>query len=451
MYQWISRNILAKSLDYIRGTSTIKCLKMLEESQWWPRNDITALQNECLRKLIDHAYENVPYYKNIFKGQNLHPQDIRSTADLLKLPELNKSIIRSNFSELKSVNSSNKQLLRSYTGGSTGESLMFHSTKEDQVNWGYARALRARSWAGCDFGDKVVVFRVARQHVLKETKFIRQIRTSLERTIEIDPSTISKQTIESITEKIEKFNPCFFTGYPSAIYILACNFDSTRNPRFNLTAVITGGEQLYDYQKDLIEKVFGCSVFNNYSSWEVHNIACECSEHNGLHIASENTILEVVDEFGLPVPKGKEGRILLTNLHNYAMPLIRYDIGDLGVLSDTECSCGRGLPLISEISGRTCDVIKTKNKGAIPGMSIPWDFLARWGIKYFQIIQTDIDKLLIRVVPPNSINNKYISDLTKEIKQRYIPILGEVDILLECVEQIPASKSGKRKIVISNI
>jgi phenylacetate-CoA ligase len=452
MYSWIARNMLAKMLDFYRGTVTMHCLDGLENSQWWSRNDILELQNKRLRCLISHVYDNVPYYNRVFRDRTLRPQDIKETQDLVKLPELNKHLVRRNFADMKSRLIPVKEMLRTATSGSTGEPFIFYSTKEDQLNWGYARALRVKGWVGYNLGDKTVFLREARKHVLNEIKIIQSVRPFLERSLEIDPASMSMQNISCYIQKIEKFNPRFISGYPSAIYLLARFIKSQVKPGFRPIAVLADGEQLFDHHRGLIEEVFGCRVYNTYSSWEMYDIACECPEHNGLHIAAEDIILEIVDDSGTPVPAGKEGRILLTNLHNYAMPLIRYEIGDRGVLSDRDCPCGRGLPLLAAVNGRICDVIVTRSKGPVSGMSLPWDFLAEWGVEQFQIVQDDVDKLVIRVVITNAGSRQQVAELTQEIKRQYMPILGiDMDISLEQVNQILPTSSGKRKVVMSKI
>lgn len=453
MYSWIGRNIFAKMLDIQRGTETIRCLNRLEKSQWWSLSDILELQRQSLHRLISYVYENTSYYNRIFRERSLLPKDINKPEDLVKLPELNKQIVRNNFSDLQSRIIPVKKMIRTRTSGTTGEPFIFYSTKEDQMNRGYARAMRAQSWSGYKFGDKSVSLREAREAVLKEGKVLEYVKSSIKRTREIDTALISSQSMAIINRQLNKFAPRFLSGYPDTVYLLARFLESNNEkPEFKPAAIITGGEQLYKYQRSLIEKVFGCRVYDWYSSWEVHDIACECSEHKGLHIAAEDIILEVVDDAGKPLPPGKEGRILLTNLHNYAMPLIRYDIGDFGVLSNRTCDCGRGLPLLEEIKGRICDVIITKTKGVIPGMSLPWDFMAEWGVEQFQVVQNNIDEIVVNVVLPKTGFQRHLNGLTREIITTYVPILGEdMDISVEPVDNIHLTGAGKRKFIISKV
>jgi len=452
MYNWIAKHVLARALDLSRGTKTMRCLNELEESQWWSRKDVLELQNERLRRLISYAYDNVPYYRRLFDERSVRPNDITFAKDLTKLPVLNKHLIKRNFSELKARVFPLKKTVQTSTGGSTGEPLMFYSTKDDQLNWGGARLLRARGWAGYKLGDKIVYMHKRIIYPLIQEKITKWPKALLRRSLYIDPATISKETMSHNVQQIEEAQPKFIAGYPSAIYLLARFIEREGRLRFRPEAIMTGGEQLYDHQRGLLEKVFECETYDRYGSWEVHNIASECPEHMGLHIAVENIVLEVVDDADLPVTVRREGRILLTNLQNYAMPLIRYDIGDLGVISDKVCFCGRGLPLLSKLSGRTTDVILTRSGRLIPGIALPFRFLARLGVEQFQMLQESYDSVILKLVLEKGYSQEHSDKLTEEIKAQYQPILGEdMDITVQFVDQIATTSYGKRKIVISNM
>ena len=217
-------------------------------------------------------------------------------------------------------------------------------------------------------------------------------------------------------------------------------------------AIITGGEQLYDYQRELFREVFGCETFSHYGAWEALSIACECSQHSGYHIAAENVIVEIVDDDDKPVAVGKEGRILVTNLHNYAMPFIRYDIGDEGTLSDQACPCGRGLPLLATLSGRTCDIIFTRSGKSIPSTGLPRLFFASLGVQQYQIVQENFEKMVVKIVFDREYPQSHVDGLIGEIIRQWRPILGEdMDITVEFVDQIPPTREGKRRVVISKL
>jgi phenylacetate-CoA ligase len=453
MYRWIAWHLLAPVLDFSRGSRTLKCRQVLEQSQWWPRDRIIGLQNKRLRQLIKYAYKNVPYYRRIFDERGFKPGDIKGAQDLVKLPILTKRLIRENFDGMIARGFPSKELLPNSTGGSTGEALKFYSTKDDQYNWGHAASLRAHRWVGYEVGDKVIAFYETGHRMYSRMDKLRgMLGRFFERVLVISTKEMSPDRLLSRAKKLEDFKPEVIRGYPSAIYLLARLIEREGKPRLRPRAVIVDSEQLYDYQRELFGKVFGCETFSHYDSFEVHPIANECPEHAGCHIAAENVIVEVVDGKGKPVPTGREGRILVTNLHNYAMPFIRYDMGDIGALSDKACPCGRGLPLLAKVTGRTTDYMRTKSGGFIPGMAVPWSFFATLGVEQFQIVQETRGEMIVKLVLDRKYPEKRKDEIAKKIVDFLRKVVGEgLEISVKFVDQIPTTKAGKRRVIISKL
>ncbi|MFC1980218.1 phenylacetate--CoA ligase family protein, partial [Chloroflexota bacterium] len=330
--------------------------------------------------------------------------------------------------------------------------LMFYVTKDEVFKWDFAVSQRAVGWSGYEIGDKFVLLALRRPYPSTMVKIRETAKDFFKRIMRFDVSGMSKETMPLIARKLEDFQPRFIMGYPSAMYLLAHFIEKEGKPRLRPRAIITGAEQLYDYQRELFRKVFQCETYSCYGSWEIRAIASECSQHSGYHITAENVILEIVNDEGKPVPLGEEGRILATNLHNNAMPFIRYDIGDVGALSDQACPCGRGLPLLAKLSGRTTDVILTRSGRTIPGIGLPWEFLAFLGIEQFQIVQESYEKVMIKLILDREYPQSHVDELTREIISRYRPILGEdIDITVDFVDQISLTRMGKRRVVISNL
>ena len=268
----------------------------------------------------------------------------------------------------------------------------------------------------------------------------------------LDAKKASAQTLPVYLKKLVKFQPKIIEGYPSMIELLARYI--IREKRFDLKpeAIISSSEQLYDYQRELFSSVFGCGTFSYYSSREAHAIASECAEHAGYHISAENLIVEIVDEAGIPVSEGQEGRVLITNLHNYAMPFIRYSINDVAVATDKECPCGRGLPLMAALSGRISDMVYTSQGKAISGTALLHVFLTPMGVRQFQLVQDSYEKLTIKVIMDQPFTEQHRNNVIALLTGRYKAILGEeMEISVEIVDTIPATPAGKRKVVISNV
>jgi len=430
----------------------MKCLRELEKSQWWPRDRILELQNQRLRQLVKYAYDSSPYYRGVFDERALEPNDVKSGEDLVKLPILTKKHIRDNFNQIMARGFPSKEVMPNSTGGSSGEPLRFLSTRNDWRNWGFAASLRAYGWAGYELGDKrvLVAGRNPDHPALRKTK--DKVTEFFERVLLLDVKEMSTANMLLLLERMSDFQPEFIHGYPNAIYLLARSIQMKGGPSLRPRAVITTSEQLYDYQRDLFRTVFGCETYSHYASWEMHAIASECSEHSGYHIAAENVVVEVVSDEGNIVPVGEEGKILVTNLHNYAMPLIRYDVGDMGAISNQACSCDRGLPLLARLSGRSTDVIVTRNGRFIPAMALPWGFLGSLDIEQIQIVQESYEKVTVKLVTAHELSRSSLDEITGEILRQWRPQIGkDTELSVEFVDQIPLTEAGKRKMVVSNL
>lgn len=452
MYNFIAKHVMAPTLDLLRGTQTMKCLREFEQSQWWPREKVLELQNQRLRELVRHAYDNVPYYHRMFDERGLKPNEIETSDDLVKLPLLTKQIIRANFDEMMSRGFPEKERVKLSTGGSTGEPLAFCSTRYDHISLSFAARQRAYSGIGFELGDKCARLMATPAYQSTKERLWQTPISFFRRDLFIDIKDMTKANMPVLARRLEHFRPQFITGYPSAIYELARFIQMEGRLRLKPKVIVAGAEQLYDYQRGIFREVFDCDTFECYGSQEQHLIAFECRQHSGYHVVSENVVVEIVGNEGKIVPAGDEGRMLITNLHNYAMPFLRYEIGDIGVNSERACPCGRGLPLLSGLKGRTTDSISTKSRGTIPSISLPWSFLAGWGVEQFQIVQDAYDKVVVKVVLRTGTIEKDMGDLSHEIVTQYKHILGQdMDVAVEYVEQIPINAAGKRRFVLSNL
>jgi len=365
----------------------------LKESQWWSFDKITALQLERLKALLKHAYQNVPYYKQKFAELGLHPDDIKSLDDLAKLPILTRKDAKENRSELVAVNFSKNQLVPLATSGSTGEPLQL-----------------------CVF-----------------------------RTVYLDAYNMSEKQMERFARKLCQFKPKMITAYASAAYLLARYLKHRGIENLRPGAVVSQAHKLFSEHKRLIREVFNCEVFDFYGSIEVLSMAAECPEHTGYHILTPNVILEFIRD-NRPVSPGEVGKIVVTDLHNYAMPFIRYENGDLGVPLNERCPCGRGLPLLKEITGRISDMIIGSGGKYTSGHFFINFFRFKPWIKQFQVRQDINRNVTISIVPGAEPEERDLETVRATIQKE----LGEeikVDILL--VKSIHTTKSGKYRFTIS--
>jgi phenylacetate-CoA ligase len=406
------------------------------------------LQNKKLRTLIRHAYERIPYYHQEFKKRNLLPDDIRTVEDLEKLPYLTKDIIRENFSELFDKSLIGKRTRLNQTSGSSGEPLRYYLTL-DGLSISWAAGYRAWNWGGYELGDKRVMFGSS---VLYNLPIQKKIRYFLERNMPFSSFNLTEDMLAQYVSKIRRFNPKFIRGYPSTLYILSSYLQRHNIDDITPESVFTTAETLFPFQRRLIETVMGCPVSDGYGCRDGGANAMECGSHEGYHICSEQCYLETIDSGGR-ITTGNKGEIVTTDFHNYAMPFIRYKTGDIGTLTDEECSCGRGLPLMKSIEGRIINLIYHSNGNLLSGLPLTDVFehieeRKNKTISQYQIIQETRQRIVLQIVKGENYTQENSHQIISEIKKH---VGQEMDIQIEFTDNIPLTKGGKRLFVICKI
>ncbi len=406
------------------------------------------MQWQSLQELLQHSERECPYWKSVFQTLKLQPRDIQSYEDFLCLPITTKSTIRENYDDLI-ADSYRGRTLQKATGGSTGEPLRFEYTYTSN-EWRQAVTRRGYGWAGAYGGVKQgYIWGIALQ---KESLF-RQLKQALHHRVlrqkYFNSFDFGPQEMARCQQALEKYSPDVIVGYTNPLYNFA-RYINTQVPasRIRPLSVITGAEKLHDFQRKEIEKAFHTKVFNTYGSREFMLIAMECEQHNGLHVSAENLFVEILRDDGSPAEPGEFGRVVVTDLHNYGMPFIRYEIGDLAIQSDRSCSCGRGLPMLDDIVGRSLDMIKTADGKMIPGEFFPHLLKDYSWIHRFQVIQEAPEQLTIKIVSGNELN----AGEFKQLKKKIFEVMGEgTQISYDFVDDIPLTKSGKHRVTISHI
>jgi phenylacetate-CoA ligase len=240
-------------------------------------------------------------------------------------------------------------------------------------------------------------------------------------------------------------------AYASAAYTFAQYLDSIsfQAKEIGLKGIISSAEKLYDFQRVLMERVFCCPVFDRLGSREVGLIASECDRHEGLHMNADNLVIEVLDDDGNPVPPGEPGRIVVTDLLNKSMPFIRYEMGDIGAWTDRPCSCGRTLPLMKCIDGRTADFILTKDGRKIHGEYFTHLFYGVRGLKQFQLIQKDLNLIEIKVIKNSEWDARKEPEILEHIRSYMQDPTLKIELIF--VPQISKPRSGKLRFTISDL
>jgi phenylacetate-CoA ligase len=448
MYSTIAERIIYPLGDIALGTHIMRDWRELEKTQWWNPPQLKELQERRLQALIEHVYNNVAFYRTRFDQLKLKPADIRTTEDLQKIPILTKEDVKNNFPDgLVAQNIGRKKIQLGMTGGSTGRPLQFYRFV-DSTSRDWAAALRAWGWAGYRPGDKLATLWGHPLTLQKQRTLPQRLQNVLRRNLLLSAYEMDETALMRYTDSLEKYKPKFIRGYTSAVFLLAKYLKKNHITAIKPRAVFTTSEALFDFQRELIERQFDCKVFDHYGSGEVHSVAFECEEHSGHHITAENVIVELIKADGTPVRPGEQGELVLTDLNNYATPFIRYNIEDVGTPSGETCKCGRGLPVLSALEGRSSEILEMPNGRFV--------FIGYWvvlfetvaGVDQYQVVQESPTSLLVRIVKNARFSDDDLAHITENIRK-----LGgdELELKLEFVSSIPPSPSGKRRFVISKV
>ena len=423
---------------------TVALRRRMEEVQWWSTDRLADLQLQRLRDLLQDVAVNVPYYRDLFAQTGLDPASIQGISDLQRLPFLTKSVIRANTDALKHVDA--QGLSRFNTGGSSGEPLIFFiGTK--RVSHDVAAKWRATRWWDVDIGDPEIVVWGSPIELGKQDR-IKQVRDTLMRTQLLPAFEMSEAKLDGFIATIRSAKPRMLFGYPSALTHIAKHAQKRNVAMTDLgikVAFVTS-ERLYDEQRSTISEVFGCKVANGYGGRDAGFIAHECPEGN-MHLTADDIVVEIVDEQGKVLPAGQAGEIVVTHLSTNDFPFIRYRTGDIGVLDSTACKCGRVLPILQDIQGRSTDFVVASDGTVMHGLSLIYILRDLPGVKAFKVIQESRTLTRVLLVTENGFPPNASQQVIDGIKLR----LGQdVSVVVELVDNIVAEKSGKFRYIISH-
>lgn len=445
LYTRIAAGLLFPLQCRAKKHTTVAVRQAMEASQWWSAERLEALRVERLRRLLVHAGTHVPYYRNLFAGLGFDPATVTSAKDLARLPFLDKPTIRANTDGLKADDAVG--LSRFNTGGSSGEPLVFFIGKE-RVSHDVAAKWRATRWWNVDIGDPEIVVWGSPIELGSQDR-IRAIRDRLFRTELLPAFEMSETKLDGFVARIREVRPRMLFGYPSSISLIAQHAAKRGVPMNDLgirVAFVTS-ERLYDHQRATISGVFGCPVANGYGGRDAGFLAHECPE-GGMHITAEDVILEIIDGDGNVLPQGMSGEIVVTHLATGDFPFVRYRTGDVGVLDDRRCPCGRGLPLLKEVQGRSTDFVIAADGTVMHGLALIYVLRELPGIASFKIIQHTRNALEVQVVPTAEFSDATEAVIREGLGKR----LGvSVTIDVRRVDEIPPEKSGKFRYVVSKV
>ena len=445
MYSRLVRNFVVPLYDFATKNPTRKYMRALEKSQWFGPREIREIQERKLRRLIKHACETVPHYHRMFHTGKLNLSDIKSLDDLKKLSILSREEVRDEFDALVSRSYPRQKMRYGVTGGSTGEPTRFFTTEENRC-WSNAARYLAWRWAGLEIGDKFAqVFGLHLDRPMFQS-FKGKIEGRIKRRISLDAYQMSEQRMETFLHEMKEFRPKIIYGTAASVANLAKFIEDRQAGGFQMKSVIVDSMSLFEPEIKMIERVFGCKVWWNYHNRENGTFASECSEHSGYHLFSQNFVFEFIRE-GETVAPGETGSIVVTDLINYAMPFIRYEVGDAGVPSEDTCACGRGLPLMRKLVGRTSEILVSANGEYLQNPfsgRLEHIVLETLDIKQYQLVQETPTKIIVKIIPGKTYSGKD----TETIRKMMHSLMGDLEIEVKLVDSIAKSESGKRQVVI---
>lgn len=400
-----------------------------------------------MKRLLWHAYMYVPYYGKLFAEMRATPDDIRSFCDFSRIPILTKDLIRNNFAAIQADNWPRSSFIKNSTGGSTGEPLQFFHDKSYEL---WADAARLRGWydiAGADLGESCAILWGAVRDIHNDYSIFDRMKDYLiSGEIYLNAFNLSNMRKEKFLNLCRYLRPRLLRGYVTAIRDFARYLEESGKSFPKIKGIILAAETVDPEIQEYIEQIFDAPSYNTYGGRELSLIAMECKCKNGLHETSENNYVEFED---IDIDGLKDcGNVIVTNLNNYAMPFIRYRIGDIGIKSKlNQCACGRGLPLIERIIGRSTDIFKFKDGTKIAGEMFI-HLMKEFPIEEYQFIQNSYTKITLRTTCKKILDAE-LRDVIGATYRRYLP--DGVTLIVEVVDNIRKTATGKFRFVYSDI
>lgn len=433
------------------GSKIPRNLKEIKRIEKLPEGQIRKIQERRLKRMLFHAYNNIPYYHKILSEAKVVVNGKVNLKNFDKIPVLTKEIMRKEGKNMYSRDYKKRKSYKNYSSGSTGMPAVFIQDKYYD-EWNIANKIYYKTFGGQDVGEKE--FRLwGSERDLKgeKEKLSIRIRNKLYNRVDLNAFKMTPKEMEEYIKRINKEKPTWLECYVNSIHEFCKYIKKTKSKIHSPRGILTGAETLHPEIKKLIEEIFKCKVFNRYGSREVGGVACSCEKEEGLHVSVFNQYMEILNNNQKPCKPGEIGEIYITTLTNYSMPLIRYQIGDLAIpKKNKKCSCNRSLPLIKEVVGRTFDSFKTKEGRLIYGGYLTVLFFYADWVKKYQLIQKSYNSIIINAVLEDNVkpNKKSMNNINHEIKF----VMGkDCKINWNFVKDIEPGKNGKYLYTICEV
>ena len=442
VYGPIFRSVLFPLWEqHVRQRPVVERWRELRRTQWLSTDELHAMQQAQLAELLAHAYANVPFYRARFDDACATPAD-----GLAALPILRRADLQSVGTAWAST-APPLPTVRKQTSGTSGEPLLF-GYEPDSEHWRRAVKYRGYEWAGYRPGDRALHFWGV--PIADDTSWKARIKIALDRRmhrdIYIPCAVMTDDRLADVARVIERVRPQVIVCYAQAGAELARFINRNALRAWPTIPVICGAERVLPRDRADLEEAFGPAVFDTYGCREVMMIAAECEAHQGMHVAMENLVVEIIDRDGRPVREGESGEGVVTDLHNFGQPFIRYANGDIATAGpERRCACGRALPRLMSVQGRVSETLRDGNGAAVSGIAL--SFVVQHvsdRVRQFQAVQHKDRSVTISVVPVHELSR----DALDEIRRHGQQLLAGIDVAVRIVPELPRSPAGKHHLVV---
>ena len=436
-----TRYIILPTYLQWKGSEQLRQYRRLMKSQFFPEEELRRRQWTAVQDMLRYAYGHNRFYRRRLHELGATPDDFRSWADFERLPLLTKDDLREHADELLSHGWDVSSLIRKRTGGSTGVPVhLYRDLPAFRKKAGVV--MRHDEWAYFQVGMKKAALW---GNVQPRTSLWHRLTNALyDRTIYLDTLEMDDRSMVDFAERIRRTSTQLLFGHGHSLYHFARFLRDRRVMDLKLKGIISSAEMLPPEERRVVEEVFGDIVFDRYGCEEVGLIASECERHDGMHVAAEGIYVEILDGTE-EVP----GRIVVTDLLNHAMPVLRYEIGDLALTKPGPCTCGRGLPRIGRVIGRTSDFLYTPEGRQISGISLLDTVIIHIpGFRRVQVVQESLDSLTFNVVKGEGFSDASLETLAAAVA-KYFGLSMTHKVVI--VDAIPLTGRGKFQFSICKV
>lgn len=419
----------------------VRRLRFLERAQWWTAERLIARQSELLASTIRVAYNEVPFYRSWLDAAGVRPEDIRSAADLSRIPVVTKAALRESYPD-GCLRPTGQRTYEATTSGSTGQGFRIREDNET-AGWYRASFLLAAEWAGWRIGDT---------HVQSGVTLLRSgVKALKDRMLGchyVSAADLRDDRLDEALDLLDRRKVRHIFGYPAFVYFLALRAHK-RGWNSTLRSVVTWGEMLLPEYRSEIERVFRTRVFDTYGCSEGFQISAQCGMHSGYHTHDLDVVLELIDDNGNPVEPGETGSVVITRLHPGPMPFIRYSVGDVATRGDgVPCECGRGFSTMSAIEGRSAGVVMTPSGNRLLVHFFNGVIKSFADVDHYQIVQTSRTTLHIPIVPRGILRPETAEGIVAVLRERGVQ---DMQVTVEATPELPLTAGGKRRYIINEL